>query len=169
MGSLATTLGLRATSPTSTIPNYAPAYLTFHFFWAYCALAPRHLKQFYGIDHNVSPREDLNKYGDEAVKSGKISQKTLRMMRRNESAQANSVENYILFVGAMGFATIAGVEPELVNRAGLTYTIGRIAYGLAYVFIDKPSWSLLRSTAWWVGNGSCLWLLWRAGAKLNSS
>jgi uncharacterized MAPEG superfamily protein len=168
MASIASALGLRAHSLSNlATPNYAPAFLSFHFFWAYCVLAPRHLKQIYGIDHNVSPREDLAKYGDDAVKSGKITQKTLDMMRRNESAQLNSTENYILFVGAMSFATIAGVERELVNRAGLVYTIARVAYSAIYLLVDQPSVSLLRSVAWWVGNISCLWLLRRAGAKLN--
>jgi len=165
MASLATTLGL-SSSPGLTTPNYAPAFLSFHFFWAYCALAPRHLKQIYGIDHNVSPREDLAKYGDAAVKSGKITQKHLEMMRRNESAQTNSIENLVLFVGAMGFATLAGVDREFINRAGLVYTVARVAYGIIYIFVDQPFWSLFRSTAWWVGNISCLWLLRRAGKKL---
>lgn len=169
MASLATALGLRA-SPLSSLPtpNYAPAFVGFHFFFAYCVLAPRHLKQLYGIDHNVSPREDLTKYGEAAVKSGKITQKQLNMMRRTESAQANSIENFVLFVGAVGFATIAGVEGELVNRAALVYTIARVVYGFVYITVDKLSLSLIRSTSWWVGNISCLWLLYRAGGKLNS-
>jgi uncharacterized MAPEG superfamily protein len=168
MASLATTLGLRASSlPNVTTASWAPAYVSFHFFFAYCVLAPRHLKQIYGLDHNVSPREDLGKYGEAAVQSGKITRGQLEMMRRNESAQANSIENYILFVGAMGFATFAGVEPELVNRAGLVYTVARIAYGLIYVLVDRRYLSLLRSVSWWVGNISCLWLLRRAGSKLN--
>ncbi|KAM0813926.1 hypothetical protein AB5N19_13925 [Seiridium cardinale] len=168
MASLATTLGLRAPSlPHLTTPNHAPAFISFHFVLAYLVLAPRHLKQVYGIDHNASPREDLAKYGDAAVKSGKITQKQLDMMRRNESAQANSIENYILFTSAMTVATFARVEPELVNRAGLVYTVARLAYGVSYILVDQQLWSLTRSVAWWVGNISCLWLLRRAGTKLN--
>jgi uncharacterized MAPEG superfamily protein len=168
MSSLAATLGLRALSSPYSTPNYAPAYLSFHFVFAYCVLAPRHLKQIYGIDHNVSPREDLSRYGDAAVKSGKISQRLLNMMRRNESAQANSIENYIVFVGAMSFASFAGVERESINRAGLVYTISRIIYGCVYIWVDQPVWSFLRSTAWWGGNISCLWLLRKAGKKLGT-
>ncbi|KUJ06614.1 uncharacterized protein LY89DRAFT_603035 [Mollisia scopiformis] len=168
MASLATTLGLRAPSlPNVTVPSYAPAFLSFHFVFAYCVLAPRHFKQIFGIDHNVSPREDLVKYGDAVVKSGKITQKQLEMMKRNESAHANAIENYILFVGAVSFATFAGVERELVNRAGLVYTIARVSYGFIFIFVDQTFWSLFRSAAWWVGNISCLWLLRRAGKKLN--
>ncbi|KAK9423475.1 hypothetical protein SUNI508_13995 [Seiridium unicorne] len=89
------------------------------------------------------------------------------MMRRNESAQANSVEYYILFTSAMTVATFAGVEPELVNRAGLVYTVAPLAYGVSYILVDQQLWSLTRSVAWWVGNISCLWLLRRAGTKLN--
>ena len=120
--SLATALGLRASSmPGLPTPNHAATYLTFHFFFAYCVLAPRHLKQFYGLDHNVAPRQDLAKHGAAAVASGSITRRTLEMMQRNEAAQANSVENYALFVGAMALATAAGVEGELVNRAGLVF------------------------------------------------
>jgi uncharacterized MAPEG superfamily protein len=168
MASFYTTLGLRA-SPQTPIPNYAPFYLSLHFIFAYCVLAPRHLKQLYGLDHNVSPREDLTKYGDRAVSSGKITQKTLNMMKRNEAAQANSIENYVLFVGAMSMACFAGVEREKINAAGLIYTVARVAYGGFYIFAESLGWSFGRSAAWWVGNGSCLWLLWKAGGNLNKS
>ena len=168
MASLATALGLRTpSSPNLPIPNHAPTFVSFHFFFAYCVLAPRHLKQIYGLDHNVSPREDLSKYGDAAVQSGKITQKQLDMMRRNESAHANAIENYILFVGAMSLATVAGVDRKLINRAGLVYTVARVAYGFIYILVDRLYWSLLRSAAWWVGNISCLWLLRRAGRQLD--
>lgn len=65
MSSLLTALGLRGASAT-TIPNYAPAFVGFHFLYAY-GLSSRTLKQWYGIDHNASPREDLTKYGETAV------------------------------------------------------------------------------------------------------
>ena len=91
------------------------------------------------------------------------------MLRRNESAHANSVENYALFAVAMAFATFSGVERHLVNRAGLLYTTARIAYGAVYIFIDHDLWSQIRGITWWTGNLSCLWLLYRAGAKLNGA
>ncbi|KAI5924619.1 hypothetical protein F4810DRAFT_664421 [Camillea tinctor] len=170
MASIATTLGLRAASPpSSTISNHAPGYLIFHFVFAYGLLSSRTLKQYYGIDHNASPREDLDKYGDEAVKSGKITNEQLAMLRRNESAHANAVENYTLFVAAMSFATITGVEREYVNRAGLIYTMARVAYGAVYILIDHPVWSQIRGITWWTGNLSCLWLLWRAWSKLRGA
>jgi len=168
MTSLATTLGLRAASlPTLTTPNHAPAFLCFHFLFAYGVLSSRTLKQIYGIDHNESPREDLAKYGDAAVKSGKITQKQLAMLRRNESAHANAVENYALLVGAMSFASLAGVEREYVNRAGLVYTVARVAYGFVYILVEHRTWSQIRGVTWWTGNLSCLWLLWKAWGKLN--
>jgi uncharacterized MAPEG superfamily protein len=167
MASLGTTLGLRAASSASNMPNHAPTFLCFHFIFAYGVLSSRTLKQWYGIDHNESPRYDLAKYGDAAVKSGKITQKQLDMLRRNESAHANAVENYAFFVGAISFATFAGVEREYVNRAGLLYTVARVAYGFVYILIDHPLWSQIRGITWWIGNCSCLYLLWKASAKLN--
>lgn len=167
MPPLSIALGLRAASPTTLIPNYAPALLSFHFIWAYGVLSSRTLKQWYGLDHNESPRYDLAKYGDRAVASGKITQKQLDMLRRNESAHANAVENYAFFAAAIGFASLAGVDRTLINRAGLCYTVARVAYGFVYVLIENRVWSQLRGVTWWVGNGSCLYLLWKAGGRLN--
>jgi uncharacterized MAPEG superfamily protein len=125
MASLGTALGLRATSAAAgcSIPNHAPALLAFHFIFAYGVLSSRTLKQWWGLDHNESPRYDLLKYGEEAVASGRITRKQLEMLRRHESAHANAVENYAFFASAVAFATFAGVDRRVVNRAGLVYTL----------------------------------------------
>ncbi|KAF2831253.1 hypothetical protein CC86DRAFT_136970 [Ophiobolus disseminans] len=162
-------LGLRAGPSATLIPNYAPAFLAFHFIWAYGVLSSRTLKQWYGIDHNESPRHDLDKYGNQAVKSGKITQKQLDILRRNESAHANAVENYAFFVGAIGFATLAGVDRRLINSAGLAYTLARVAYGFIYILVEDRLWSQLRGVTWWISNSRCLYLLWQAGNKLNGT
>lgn len=169
MASPSSTLGLRAASSAllDTANNHAPAYLCFHFIFAYGVLSSRALKRWYGLDHNESPRYDLAKYGDAAVASGKITQKQLDMMRRTESASANAVENYAFFVAAVSFATFAGVERDAVNKAGLVYTLARVAYGAVYVLVDHPQWSRVRGLNWWLGNISCFYLLWKASGKLN--
>ncbi|PVH95199.1 hypothetical protein DM02DRAFT_618059 [Periconia macrospinosa] len=167
MAPLGIALGLRAASSATSIPNYAPVFLSFHFIWAYGILSSRTLKQWYGIDHNESPRHDLDKYGNDAVQSGKITQKQLNMLRRNESAHANSVENYAFFAAAIGFASFSGVDRRIINRAGLTYTLARVAYGFVYILIEDRLWSQIRGVTWWTGNLSCLYLLWQAGIKLN--
>ncbi|KAJ5157095.1 Ankyrin repeat protein [Penicillium canariense] len=161
-------LGLRAAdSLDSRIPNLGPAFLGFHFVWAYGVLSSRTLKQWYGIDHQASPREDLVKYGDAAVRDGKITRKQLNMLKRNEAAHANSVENYSLLVGSLLFASYAGVPAQTINVAGLSYTIARILYGAVYIFIDSPKWSYTRAVAWWWGNVSCFTLLYQAGKLLS--
>ncbi|KAK4172243.1 hypothetical protein QBC36DRAFT_338308 [Triangularia setosa] len=166
MSTLITALGLRGTSPMTPIPNLSPLYLTFHFIFAYGVLSSRTLKQYYGLDHNESPRYDLAKYGDAAVKSGKITQKQLDMLKRNESAHANAVENYAFFASALAFATVAGVDRRVINRAGMVYTVARVVYGAVYILIEDKLWSQVRGVTWWVGNGSCLFLLWKASGKL---
>lgn len=170
MASLAVSLGLRAADPLTnlTVPNYAPAYLAFHFVWAYGILSSRTLKQWYKIDHQESPRYDLAKYGEAAVKSGKITKRQLNMMQRCESASANSVENYTFFLGAIGFATFSGVDRQTINYWGLMYTAARIAYGAAYVLIEDRKVALIRGLLWWAGNATCFALLWAAGGKLNA-
>ncbi|KAL4773252.1 hypothetical protein BDW60DRAFT_30343 [Aspergillus nidulans var. acristatus] len=165
---LGLTLGLTSTPPGLTIPNLGPAALAFNFIFAYGLLSSRTIKQYYGIDHNVSPREDVAKYGDAAVQSGKISQKTLDMIKRNESAHANAVENYALLVGAVAMATVAGVERVSINRAVVLYTLARTAYAVVYITIDTPRLSQLRGVCWWVGNLCCLNLLRKAASLLGA-
>ncbi|KAL4995255.1 hypothetical protein BDV10DRAFT_175225 [Aspergillus recurvatus] len=162
---LGLTLGLTPGPPGLTVPNLGPAVLAFNFIFAYGLLSSRTIKQYYGLDHNASPREDIAKYGDAAVQSGKISQKTLDMIKRNESAHANAVENYALLVGAVAMATVAGVERVSINRAAVGYTLARIAYAIVYVTVGRPEWSHLRGVCWWAGNLCCLNLL-REAARL---
>ncbi|CAG7984903.1 unnamed protein product [Penicillium olsonii] len=165
MTSLLTTLGLRASLDSRT-PNHAPAFLGFHFIYAYGILSSRTLKQWYGIDHQASPREDLAKYGEAAVREGKLTRKQLDMLKRNESAHANSVENFPLLVAAVLFASHAAVPAQKINAASFSYTIARIGYGAVYILVDHPKWSHLRGLMWWWGNVSCLYLLWKAGQLL---
>ncbi|GLI82013.1 hypothetical protein PoHVEF18_010413 [Penicillium ochrochloron] len=169
MTSLLTAIGLRAADPlNSSIPNFGPAFLGFHFLWAYGVLSSRTLKQWHGIDHQVSPREDLNKYGEAAVREGKITRKQLDMLKRNESAHANSVENYSLLVGSLLFASYAGVPAQIINAAGLSYTVARLVYGGVYIFVGTPKWAWVRAWVWWWGNLSCLALLYQAGKRLSA-
>ena len=60
-------------------------------------LSSRTPKQYYGIDHNGNPRQDLKKYADVAIREGKITQEQIEQIQRIESAGANSVEGYALF------------------------------------------------------------------------
>jgi uncharacterized MAPEG superfamily protein len=57
--------------------------------------------QYYGLDHNANPREDLSKYGELMIKEGKITRSRLQMIKRWESASANALENYPLFIGGV--------------------------------------------------------------------
>lgn len=167
MASILTAVGLRAADTLNTsIPNYGPAFVGFHFIYAYGILSSRTLKQWYGVDHQASPREDLAKYGEAAVRDGKLTRKQLGMLKRNEAAHANSVENFTLFVASILFASHAGVPAQTINAAGLSYTLARLCYGAVYILIDHPTWSQLRGLVWWWGNLSCLYLLWRAGKSL---
>ncbi|EAW13591.1 uncharacterized protein ACLA_043090 [Aspergillus clavatus NRRL 1] len=77
MSNILTTLGLRAASGQEQPPNYATVYLLANWFYAYVILSSRAVKRLRGIDHNAAPREDLNKYGDVAVQSGKMYRRAL--------------------------------------------------------------------------------------------
>jgi hypothetical protein len=76
------------------------AFLGFNWFYAYGILSSRTIKQIYGIDHNASPRQDLNKYADAYIHDGKITRAQVEMIQRCEGASANSVEGFTFFVGA---------------------------------------------------------------------
>ena len=101
-------LGLQAASGQPA--NYAPAFLLANWFFAYCNLSPRFAKIAAGIDHNSSPREDLDKYGDAAVQAGKLSRRRLGQMKRMRSAHENSVEGFTFFVAAGMFYSLSPVD-----------------------------------------------------------
>ncbi|KAH8805993.1 hypothetical protein F5884DRAFT_467646 [Xylogone sp. PMI_703] len=164
MSSLMLKLGFGSSSQAP--PNLSANFLIGHFLFAYGIMSSRTPKQYLKLDHNVSPREDLAKYGPKMVSEGKISQRTLGMLKRWESAHANAVENYTLFVASVLLANHAGVPTSFINGSMASYTVARIAYAIAYIVIDRPALSQLRGMCWWWGNTSCLILLWNAGKRL---
>ena len=163
MSSIASTLGLHAGAPCQ-----APYYLMANFIFAHFILVPRTFKQFYGIDHNSAPREDIAKYGDAAVKSGKLTQAQLDLIKRASAAHSNRVENYSIFAAATVLAVTAGVPNDVINAQCLLYTVSSIAYGAAYTMIDSTPLSLLRTICWYGGGWACFRLFWKAGQALNS-
>jgi hypothetical protein len=90
-------LGLSGSSSRFAAPA---AFLGWGWFYAYCVLASRTWKQWYGIDHNGSPRQDLNKYADAAVRDGKLTRKQVEQLKRVEAASANATEGYTLFAAS---------------------------------------------------------------------
>ncbi|KAL2419312.1 hypothetical protein ABEF95_010147 [Exophiala dermatitidis] len=162
---MATSTYLGLTYPSTSSPFAAPAaFLAWNWIYAYCVLSSRTLKQIRGIDHNGNPRQDLNKYADAAVREGKLTRAQLEQIQRLEAASANSIEGYTFFVASVLFALIAGVPRSTLNAACTTYTIARLVYGAVYVFIPDDLYSQLRGLAWWTGNVSCFYLLWK-GAR----
>lgn len=141
--------------------------MIWQFLFAYGLLSSRTLKQIYGIDHNVSPREDLNKYGGAAVQSGKITQKQLDMLKRNESAHANSVEHYTLFATSILWAHITGLPTTTINASALAYCVVRFGYAAVYILVDTPALSQARGLLWWTSNIICWRLLWLGSKALN--
>jgi uncharacterized MAPEG superfamily protein len=94
-----TTLGLSAL-PGDQAPNHVVACLLANWLISFCAFSNRREKMKLGLDHNQAPREDLARYGEVAVQSGKISRQTLDRLKRQEAIMANSAEHYPLFVAA---------------------------------------------------------------------
>lgn len=63
-------------------------------------------------------------------------------------------------------AVQAGVPGETINKIGAWYTVSRVVFGLAYIFIESEALSFVRSGAYWSGNISCISALVLAGKKL---
>ncbi len=167
MSSLLTTLGLR--SDSNIIPNLAPYHTIFNFLFAYVFLAARPLKMLYKIDHNISPREDLVKYGDKYVQDGKITRSQLNLLKRNEAAHANAMEHFPLFVGSVLFASAGAVSNQRINVGCLAYGVARVIYSAAYLGVGRDvRLSYVRSLSWWASTWACLWLLWESGKGLNA-
>ena len=161
---------------TQQPPNYAPAFILGNWLYAYCTLSPRFAKMAVGLDHNLSPREDLAKYGAAAVQAGKLSRQRLGQIRRMQSAHENSVEGFTLFVAcgmsfcgssgcemfgsltwsSVSFATYASISSTTINTLCAWYTLSRLLYGAAYILIESERLSLLRTLIWWSCNASCI-------------
>jgi hypothetical protein len=63
-------------------------------------------------------------------------------------------------------ASVAKVNTETIDLIGVWYSASRVAYALAYYFIEDKSLSYLRSVAWWSGNWSCIMGIWWASKNL---
>ncbi|VUC29581.1 unnamed protein product [Clonostachys rosea] len=158
-------IGLNSTSNRFTVPA---AFLTWGWAYAYLMLSSRTPKQWYGLDHQGSPREDLAKYGEAAVRDGKLTRTQLGRIQRLEAASANSIDGYAFFGLSVIFATVAEVPTTSIASACSVYSIARVAYGLIYVFVEDDWWSQIRGLIWWTCNASCLYLVW-AGTRNSSN
>ncbi|KAJ9638688.1 hypothetical protein H2204_004164 [Knufia peltigerae] len=164
---LATMLGL-GSDGLAPPPNNAPYHAIFNFLFAHVFLSSRLLKNIYGFDHNVNPREDVSRFGERAVQDGKITRKQLNMLKRNEAAHANAMEHFPMFVGSALFATVAKVPNDSINKACLVYSVARVLYAVLYLTVDNVKLSYVRSLTWWTSNFACIYLLWQSGKALNA-
>ncbi|KEF61516.1 uncharacterized protein A1O9_03083 [Exophiala aquamarina CBS 119918] len=160
-------LGLNLSSSSSNRLAAPAAFLGWQWFYAYCVLSSRTWKQWYGIDHNGSPRQDLTKYAEVAIRDGKLTRAQVDQIKRVEAASANATEGFTLFAASVLFALITDVPTSSLINACTTYTIARLVYGVVYVFVEDDFWSQARGISWWTGNISCLFLLWK-GAQSTS-
>lgn len=105
-------LGLFSANPTQRFAAPA-AFLGWGWLYAYCVLASRTWKQWYGIDHNGSPRQDLSKYADVAVREGKMTRKQVEQIRRVEAASANATEGFTFFAASGTFCVCGTFDYSL--------------------------------------------------------
>jgi uncharacterized MAPEG superfamily protein len=156
MPSLSTLLGF-----TPSSPNLVPYHLIFNFLLSYVFLSARPLKMLLKLDHNVSPRADLTKYGERAVAENKISRSQFLLLQRNEACHANSMEHFPVFAASVIMATVGCFRNDLINRYCALYGLSRIIYAVAYLSVERnlPG-SYVRSLAWWASSIVCLRLFW---------
>ena len=92
-----------------------------------------HVKQWFGIDHDESPRYDLDQYGTDAARSGNITEKQLDMSGRNESAHASSVESYLS--ERLGLLFINNFASMFINSYNISFSQTRLVhYRCARIF-----------------------------------
>ncbi|CAD6445111.1 faf79501-636d-4f1f-96bd-863a202b5ebd-CDS [Sclerotinia trifoliorum] len=96
---MATFIGFLS-SPLSPTINHTVPYILANRTLSYL-LASRHWKQYYGFDHNESPRYDIEEYGKRMVQEGKLTRRQLDRVKRVQSAQSNSIEHFGFFWGCI--------------------------------------------------------------------
>ena len=166
---LLTKLGLRTNTLNAPLPTYAPHFAIFNFLLSYVFSSARVQKMNLKIDDNVSPRYDLDSQKVESrIASGKITREQVDRLKRIYSAHQNSMEHFPVFIGAMLFATVAGLEEGMVNKYGLLYSVVRVLYIWIYANNTTRQAAGIRSVLWWAGNITCIRLFWFAGKALNA-
>lgn len=150
------TLGLRPSALGIEPAAHPAAIIITNFVFAYAISSTRGVKNRLRFDNNVAPREDVAKYGADLVKSGKITQKKLDQIKRQEAAHANSVEHFPFLMGSVLFMMMAKLPASTINSIGLVYTLARIAYVYSYVVIETKGWSFVRTLLWWTSNICCI-------------
>jgi hypothetical protein len=98
------------------------ALLGWGWFYAYGLLSSRTIKQFYGLDNNANPRQDLNKYAEVSIKEGKVTRAQVEQIQRFESASANSVEGYTFIFGSGKVLSTIGLHIANGMQYCLLYT-----------------------------------------------
>ncbi|KAM3524517.1 hypothetical protein MY4038_007724 [Beauveria bassiana] len=167
MPSLSSLFGLSATAGGGDPQFMIAEYLIANILISHTLSSTRGLKWLWRIDNHVSPRTDLEKSGPRAVLEGRLQQSQLDMLRRNESAHANSMEHFPVFATALILAKMAGVSAADINYAGLTYTLARLAFVGNYILSSTLIGAALRPVFWWTAHVACLKLIWRAGKIFN--
>lgn len=81
MSSYLTALGLSARPSTLGLPTpvmtLVPHFIIANFITGYLLLSSRFARRACGLGGNTQPRDDIAKYGDKMVQSGKIKQEDL--------------------------------------------------------------------------------------------
>lgn len=99
------------------------------------------------------------------VSEGKLSRRSLDMIKRWEGAHANGMENYTLLVAGVLLALHAGVDTVVLNDLMALYSVLRVGYLVSYLGIEKEELSLVRTLFWWSGNACCISMLVLAGKR----
>lgn len=87
---------------------------------------------------------------------------------RAESAQANGFENLGLFAAAVTAASLARVDPTVINSLTVSYLINRLIYNHIYIYNDLIP-GIARTFTYLASTGMLLALFWKAGQELNAS
>ncbi|WVF71196.1 hypothetical protein IAT40_005996 [Kwoniella sp. CBS 6097] len=113
-----------------------------------------------GTYNNANPKESWDK-----LESANISATLKRQVRRAVDANNNNHTNLPLFAAGLAAANAAHVDSRSLHLLSAGFLLSRIAYTLAYIFIEEEKYSWSRSVLYWTGAWSSLGLFIKAAIQ----
>ncbi|WVW84217.1 hypothetical protein I302_106247 [Kwoniella bestiolae CBS 10118] len=113
-----------------------------------------------GTYDNANPGDSWNN-----LDSAPISPQLRKRLRRAIAANVNTHVNLPLFAAGLAAANASHVDSSSLHLYSAGFLLSRIAYNLAYIFIEDDTTAYIRSALYWGGVGSCMALYVKAALK----
>ncbi|CAD6588249.1 MAG: hypothetical protein TREMPRED_005015 [Tremellales sp. Tagirdzhanova-0007] len=115
-----------------------------------------------GAYNNAMPKESWENL------KGKVDDKLYGRVTRAIAANINSHTGLPFFAAGLVAGNVAHLDSSTLHYCAASYLISRITYNLAYILIEDPTWSFLRSALYWSGIVSTCTLFVKAADRWKS-